>query len=281
MNSGTTVPDYARPETLSEALRLLAGGDWRALAGGTDLYPGAGRQLAGRILDLTGLPELSELAFGQGLRIGAAVPWSAIAAADLPPALRALQQAATVVGGRQVQNAGTIGGNLCNASPAADGVPPLLALGAKVVLWSQSGERHLLLADFLLGPRKTALRPGEVLTTVVIPEAALRGRSAFLKLGARSHLVISIAMVAARLEVAGDRVVGAAVAVGSCSPVAIRLPAVEVALIGASVADAIGCIRDVDIADALSPIDDVRATAAYRREAAVELVRRAVAEVLG
>ncbi len=275
------MPDYARPETLPEALRLLAGGGWRALAGGTDLYPGAGRQLAGRILDLTGLPELSELAFGQGLRIGAAVPWSAIAAADLPPALWALQQAARVVGGRQVQKAGTIGGNLCNASPAADGVPPLLALGAKVVLWSEGGERQLLLADFLLGPRKTAMRQGEVLTTVVIPEVGLRGRSAFVKLGARSHLVISIAMVAARLEVVGDRVVGTAVAVGSCSPVAVRLPAVEAALIGAPVADALGCIRDVDIADALSPIDDVRATAAYRREAAVELVRRAVAEALG
>jgi CO/xanthine dehydrogenase FAD-binding subunit len=275
------VPDYACPGTLPETLRLMSGGDWRVLAGGTDLYPSAGRQLSGRILDLTGLKELSGITFVQGMRIGAATPWSAIVATDLPPALRALQQAARVVGGRQVQNAGTIGGNLCNASPAADGVPPLLALGAEVELLSESGARRLALAEFLLGPRKTALRTGEVLAAVVISDAGLRGRSAFVKLGARSHLVISIAMVAARLEVDGDRVTRAAVAVGSCSPVAVRLAAVEAALIGAPVAGAVGRVRAADVVAALSPIDDVRATAAYRREAAVELVRRAVAEALG
>jgi CO/xanthine dehydrogenase FAD-binding subunit len=99
------------------------------------------------------------------------------------------------VGGRQVQNAGTIGGNLCNASPAADGVPPLLALEAEVELVSAAGSRRLRLAEFLLGPRRTALLPGEVLAAVLIPEAALAGGFGFVKLGARSHLVISIAMV--------------------------------------------------------------------------------------
>jgi CO/xanthine dehydrogenase FAD-binding subunit len=280
MNLRAVVSDYARPDTLREALRLLAGGEWRVLAGGTDLYPVAGRQISGRILDLTGVPDLCGIAVGRGLRIGAATTWSAITSADLPPALRALQQAARVVGGRQVQNAGTIGGNLCNASPAADGVPPLLALGAEVELLSKNGARRLALADFLLGPRSTALRPGEVLAAVVIPEAGLRGRSALVKLGARSHLVISIAMVAARIEVERDRVVGAAVAVGSCSPVAVRLAAVEAALIGAPVAEVVGRVLHLDVVATLAPIDDVRATAVYRREAAVELVRRAVVEAL-
>ncbi len=274
------MPDYARPESLPQALRLMAQGGWRVLAGGTDLYPGAGGSLSGAILDLGALAELRGLREGQGLRIGAGVTWAEIAAAPLHPACRALQQAARQVGGRQVQNAGTIGGNLCNASPAADGVPPLLALGAEVEIAAASGSRRLALGDFLLGPRRTALGPGEVLAAVVIPEAGLAGRSAFVKLGARSHLVISIAMVAARLEVEAGLVTGAALAVGACSPVAVRLPAVEAALIGAPVAEAVNRIRAEEVAAVLSPLDDVRATADYRRAAAAELLRRAVVEAL-
>ena len=198
----------------------------------------------------------------------------------LPPALLALQQAARQVGGRQIQNAGTIGGNLCNASPAADGVPPLLVLGAEVELVSSQGRRQIALSDFLLGPRRTALQPEEVLSAVVIPPAGLLGRSAFVKLGARSHLVISIAMVAVRIVLDDQRVASAAVSVGSCTPVAVRLPAVEAALIGAPRSDAIALIQEADVVGALSAIDDVRGTAVYRQRAAVELVRRAVTEAL-
>jgi CO/xanthine dehydrogenase FAD-binding subunit len=265
---------------LPEALRLLEQGGWRLLAGGTDLYPGAGSRLGGAVLDLTGIAGLAGIALAGEVRIGAATSWAEIAAARLPPAFLALQQAARVVGGRQVQVAGTIGGNLCNASPAADGVPPLLVLEAEVELLSPAGSRRLRLADFLLGPRRTALQPGELLAAIIIPESALAGSSAFVKLGARSHLVISIAMVAARLEVADGIVTGAAVAVGSCSAVAKRLPAVESALIGATVASAAERVFGADVTAALSPIDDVRATAAYRHSAAVELLRRAVAEAL-
>jgi CO/xanthine dehydrogenase FAD-binding subunit len=239
-----------------------------------------GACLTGPVIDLGGLPELSGLQVGDGVKIGAATSWTAIAEADLPPALRALQQAARMVGGRQVQNAGTVGGNLCNASPAADGVPPLLTLGAEVELASEAGRRRLALADFLLGPRRTALQPGEVLATVVIPKAGLRGRSTFVKLGARSHLVISIAMVAARVVVDTGRVTEAAVAVGACSPVAVRLPRVEAALIGAPEAEVAERVRSEDVTADLSPIDDVRATAAYRLAAAVELVRRSVREAV-
>lgn len=275
-----TNPDYARPRALDDALRLIAGGGWRILAGGTDLYPMAGSRLTGAVLDVTSLPGLCGITRASGVRIGAATPWAEIAAADLPPACFALQQAAVVVGGRQIQNAGTIGGNLCNASPAADGVPPLLALGAEVELLGPSGLRRMPLTAFLLGPRRTGLQAGEILTAVLIPELGLSGRSAFMKLGARSHLVISIAMVAVRLDVRDGRVTEAAVAVGACSPVAVRLPLVEAAVVGASVADAVAKITPGDVQAALSPIDDVRATADYRRAAAVELVRRAVAEAL-
>jgi CO/xanthine dehydrogenase FAD-binding subunit len=251
------------------------------LAGGTDLYPVAGRSLAGPMLDLTAVAELNGLSWGGELRIGAATPWSVMAEAELPPGLQALQQAARQVGGRQVQNAGTIGGNLCNASPAADGVPPLLVVGAEVELASASGTRRIGLDAFLLGPRQTALRADEVLTAVLIPMPGLRGRSAFVKLGARSHLVISIAMVAARIVVEGGRIAGAALSVGSCTPVAVRLSTVEAALVGSPAKEAVARIDRQAVQAALSPIDDVRATARYRSAAAVELVRRAVAEALG
>lgn len=274
---------YERPQSLAAALALTGAGAWRFLGGGTDLYPAtAGRTLAGDVLDLTGIDELQGIEIGRaGLRIGACTRWSEIASATLPPALTALQQAACEVGGRQIQNAGTIGGNLCNASPAADGVPPLLALGAEVELASATGMRRLGLGDFITGPRRTALGQGEILAAVVIPRTGLMGRSRFLKLGARAYLVISIAAVAVRLVEREGRVAEAAIAVGACSPLARRLAAVEAALIDQPLAGLGARVRDLDVAAALAPIDDVRASAAYRLTAAAELVRRAVADLAG
>lgn len=274
---------YERPPTLAGALKLLGRGGWRPLGGGTDLYPanGAGG-LRGAILDLTAIPDLRGItATPEGLRIGAATTWAAIARADLPEGCAALQAAARQVGGRQVQEAGTVGGNLCNASPAADGVPPLLVLDAAVELASQRGTRRLALADFLLGPRRTARAPDELVTAILIPAAALSGRSVFLKLGARAHLVISIAMVAARVVLDGQgRIRAAALAVGSCGPVACRLPAAEAAALGRTPSDAARALGPGHLAG-LAPIDDIRATADYRRRAALDLVRRALADPQG
>lgn len=268
---------YHRPTRLDQALMLIADRRARVLAGGTDLYSAAGTTLAGDVVDVTAVAEIGRIIHdAEGLRIGAAVTWAAIAAAELPPALAALQQAALQVGGRQIQNAGTIGGNLCNASPAADGVPPLLVLEAQVEIAAPSGRRRMALGAFLTGPRRVALQPDELLTAVILPAAALTGRSAFEKLGARTHLVISIAMVAARVVVDAGRVRDVSLAVGSCSGVAQRLPKVEAALRGAALADLASCVSMADVAASLAPIDDVRATAAYRVEAATELVRRAL-----
>lgn len=275
--------DYARPRNVDEALALLGQGGWTILAGGTDLYVRSTRRgLAGRVVDVSGIDELTGITrAGEHWRIGAATSWSAVAAdTTLPSAFDALRAAAREVGGWQIQNAGTIGGNLVNASPAADGVPALLVLDATVELRQAGQIRHLPLDAFIAGPRRTVLRDGELLTAVLVHEDAARGRAAFLKLGARRHLVISIAMVAARLEVAGDRIAGAAIAVGACSPVARRLRAVEAALFGASRDKAQALVTRADVAAALEPIDDVRGTAAYRLDAACELVRRAVAQAL-
>jgi CO/xanthine dehydrogenase FAD-binding subunit len=210
----------------------------------------------------------------KGLRIGAATTWAEIVAADLPPALLGLQQAARQIGARQVQNAGSIGGNLCNASPAADGVPPLLTLDAVVELRAKHGTRTLPLAEFILGPRKTALAPGEILAAVHVPVSALAGQGAFLKLGARAYLVISIAMASVRVVVSQGNLTEAAIAVGACSPVARRLTLLERALIGAPVAALPDLVTREAVAAALDPIDDIRATAGYRAEAAAELVQR-------
>lgn len=269
---------YLRPTTLREALEALAMGGLRIGAGFTDIYPATERKVLGEgVLDITAIPELRGIAAQDGgLRIGAATTWTEIARAKLPPALRGLQQAAREVGGRQIQNRGTLGGNLCNASPAADGIPPLLTLDAEVEVQGPTGARRLPLAAFVTGARRTALASGEMLTAVYLPRSALTGRGAFAKHGARAYLVISIAMVAVRLRLDAGVVAEAALAVGACGPVACRLPAVEASLVGQSVDRSL--IRQTDVAAALSPIDDVRGTAAHRVEAATVLLRRALAD---
>jgi CO/xanthine dehydrogenase FAD-binding subunit len=267
---------YRRPQELETALDLLAAAPMTVAAGCTDLYPATERRsLPGDLLDVTGIEALRGVSRGDGhLRLGAATTWSEILQADLPPALKALQQAAREIGARQIQNRGTIGGNLCNASPAADGVPPLLICDAEVELRSVRGTRHLPLAEFLTGPRRTRRASDELLTAVLLPDAALAGASSFLKLGARSYLVISIVMTAARLVVEDGVVAEAALAVGACGPVATRCPEVERAMIGKPLsADA---IADALVARALRPIDDVRADAGYRAGSAAELLRRTV-----
>lgn len=273
------MPRYAKPETVDEALALLSDDSWRILAGGTDFYPAQGaRPIRDNVLDINGLNELRGIGEDvDAIVLGARTTWTDIARASLPPVFDGLKLAAREVGAIQIQNTGTVAGNLCNASPAADGVPPLLTLDAQVVLRSRQGERRLPLQNFIHGNRKTDRRPDELLTAVRIPRSATAGRASFVKLGTRRYLVISIAMTAVRLVTdAAGRIETAAIAVGACSAVAQRLPALEQALVGrgadASLADA---IEPAHLAS-LQPIEDVRGSAAYRHEAAREIVTRAL-----
>ena len=272
--------EYLRPDSLGEALGHLAKGGFTVVAGCTDYYcrPDA-RPFADDIIDLTGLSEARGISDGaEYFRIGALTTWSELATAGLPPQFDALAEAARQVGGVQIQNAGSIGGNLCNASPAADGVPPLLILDAVVELRSAAGVRLLPLDAFILGNRRTALRPDELLTAVLVPKRPGRQASRFLKLGARAYQVISIVMVAALLEAGADgRIVRAAVAVGSCSPVARRLAALEQELAGRPLSGAplSATLSPAHLAE-LTPLSDVRGTAGYRLEAARQLVGRAL-----
>lgn len=271
------MPVYLQPQTLDEAIGALrADPDLRIIAGGTDVYPAAGAA-TGRmaLLDITGISALHGVSTSDGaVRIGALATWTDVQRAGLPPALAALVEAGREVGSPQIQNAGTVVGNICNASPAADGTVALLSLDAEVEVAGPSGHRRVALADFVTGVRRVALGPAEIVTAVHVPPA--QGRSRFLKLGARRYLVISIAMVAARVETGTDgRILGAAVAVGACSPVAQRLHQLEAALLGMRVADLPRALAPAHF-KALAPIDDVRAAARYRQAAVPVLVRRAL-----
>lgn len=274
---------YAKPKSLDEALALLAADQWRLLAGGTDFYPAQGvRPIQDNILDLNGIANLRGIErTASHIVFGARTTWQDICRADLPPAFDALKLAAREVGSVQIQTTGTIAGNLCNASPAADGVPPLLVLDAEVELRSAAGARYLPLDALVLGNRRTALGPGEMVTSIRVPVTSSEGASTFVKLGARRYLVISIAMVAARFVLDGDqRIAQAAISVGACSPVAVRLCGLEQQLIGQSAATGLSAAIDAYNFGELSPIDDVRATAGYRLDAVRELIKRASAEAL-
>jgi CO/xanthine dehydrogenase FAD-binding subunit len=275
---------YLRPSRLEDAVAALAERAWVIVAGATDHYPArVGRPPDDDVLDVTALDELGGISEdASGWRIGALVTWSEAAGARLPPLFDGLRAAAGTIGGVQIQNRGTIAGNLCNASPAADGVPVLLTLDAEVELASLAGRRRVPLASFITGYRRTARAPDELVTAIHVPSHRGAARAAFLKLGSRHSLVISIAMVAGAVSLREDgRVASAALAVGACSPVAVRLPALEARLAGAALdASLAGAVEARDL-EHLAPIDDMRGSAAYRREAALVLLRRLLAQLAG
>jgi CO/xanthine dehydrogenase FAD-binding subunit len=281
---------YLRPADLDSALAALAGGGpggapWVVVAGATDHYPArVGRLPREDVLDVTAIAGLRAVeAVEGGWRIGALTTWTDLAEADLPPLFDGLRAAALAIGGLQIQARATVVGNVCNASPAADGVPNLLAMDADVELSSSAGLRQVPIGEFVTGNRRTVRRHDELVTGLLVPAPlpGTRVRSAFEKLGSRAYLVISIAMVAAVVEIGVDgRIARARVAVGACSEVARRLPGLEGDLAGRPASPETAAIVGAAHLEALSPIDDVRGTAAYRRDAAVVLVRRALEKVL-
>jgi len=255
------------------------------VAGATDHYPArVGRVLDENVLDITAIGGLRDIAeIHGGWWIGALTTWTDLVEAPLPSLFDGLKQAALAIGGLQIQARATVVGNVCNASPAADGMPNLLALDAQVELGSARGARRVPIGEFVIGNRRTARGPDELVTGLFVP-APVPGttvRSTFEKLGSRAYLVISIAMVAAVVEVsAHGRIARARVAVGACSEVAQRLPALEAALAGRPATGATAALVEPEHVAHLTPIDDIRGTAAYRRDAALTAVRRALERAL-
>jgi CO/xanthine dehydrogenase FAD-binding subunit len=269
---------YLSPNTLDDAFDLLTSNDLTVVAGGTDFFPSRQRhELHTDILDVTRINGLSGIQLvDDRWRIGATTSWTDIAGANLPVAFRGLQMAAREVGSLQIQNSGTIAGNLCNASPAADGVPPLLTLEASVELGSARGFREVPLSEFITGVRKTALSADEIVTAIYLPDPPKGTVGHFEKLGARRYLVISITMTSVIIGLDENRRINyARVAVGAASAVAQRLVQLEADLIGKSP-------ETVEVSSEhlapLSPIDDVRGDAAFRLDSVTEQCVRAIAE---
>ena len=275
---------YLKPKSLDEAVSILASTGGQILAGGTDFYPALGERLPqANVVDITSIAEIRGITSQPNhIRIGGLTTWTDLIHSPLPPSFDALKEAAREVGSVQIQNRGTVAGNLCNASPAADGVPPLLALDAEVELVSTAGKRQIPLGRFLTGNRKTLRVADEILTGILVPRRMENAASAFLKLGARRYLVISISMVAAVLQKdASGCVAEAHVSVGSCSATARRLIRLEKDLIGLRAnAEIAKTIRPEHLSP-LSPIDDMRATGEYRLGASLTLVRRAIEICMG
>ena len=274
---------HAEQLNLSVALKTLAHTPMPVLAGGTDFYPALRDMPApARVIDVTRIEGLRGIEHTtSGWRIGAATTWTDIIRAPLPAVFNALKAAASEVGSVQIQNAATLAGNLCNASPAADGVPPLLTLNASVELASVRGTRQLPLSDFILGPRSTAKSADELMVAINIPAMGDSACSAFVKLGSRRYLVISIVMASITLLADdNDYLQDIRIAVGACSSVAQRLSALEAVLTGQSIHDDLVSLVTPGMLTAQSPIDDVRGSGAYRMDAAQQLVCRLLADCL-
>ena len=180
--------NYYRPDNLNDGLVALSENSWTLLAGGTDFYPArVGKHLNEKVMDLTGIRELRSIRETEDqIYIGALTTWTDIVSAKLPEAFEGLRKASKTIGGVQTQNAGTICGNICNASPAADSVPNLMALDAKVQLMSVKETRMLPLEEFILGNRKTARKSDEFVTGLIIPHPGKDARGKFLKIGIKS-----------------------------------------------------------------------------------------------
>ena len=272
-------PPVTSPRSLPEAYALLAAGDWTPIAGGTDLMVRITGEIGAppeRLLDIWQLDALRgiEVAADGSLVIGALSTWtdlrrSALVLRHLP----VLAEAAATIGAAQIQNRGTIGGNIVNASPAGDSLPVLLAADALVVLGSTRGERVVAASDFWTGYRQTARRPDELVLRLVVPLPAGR-RVRFRKVGTRRAQAISKVVMALAWRMDGEVWRDVRVALGSVAATPIRVTAAEALLEGSTGDETTADLAAVAISAAISPIDDVRSTADYRREVTGRILHR-------
>lgn len=264
--------DYMRPASVEELVGGLAAAtaEVAVLAGGTDLHVKMriGKMQPRVLFDISELEPLRRIRVQDGrLHIGAAVRMTEIAASEeVRRALPAMVSAVNEMSSRQIRNRATVGGNIVTASPAADAVPPLLAADAVVVLVGPEGDREVALADFIVGPGKTAKRPSEVVAEVAVPVGAMSRRSQFVKIGRRKAQAISVVNLAGCVEMEADgRVRDLRIALGAVAPTAMRAHRAEAALRGRK--PSAGNLREAAAiaAQECRPISDIRATADGRR----------------
>ena len=273
--------EYFSPTDLSQLLQLLASPGGRILAGGTDLIP----RLRSNTLNVSALIDIShidELRFiredAERVYIGSRSSYADVLESPvLSQYAPVLVQASRLVGSPMARARGTIGGNIGNASPAGDSLPPLLVLDADAALVGPRGGRVLLLEELLTGPMKTALTPDEIIHHISFPKPpAIRGFG-FEKLGPRQGMTISIATAAAAIEINNNKISAARIALGAVAPTPIRCKAAEELLIGREPEEGAWKLAVEAALKKIAPIDDVRATADYRRKATGVLLKRALA----
>lgn len=271
---------YHSPSTVSEALALLAEPGARAFAGGTDLIAQLRerRRAAASIVDLKRIPELVSIALSEdrAMTIGAAVSATAVARHhEIAARYRAVAEAAAMIGSLQVQNRATLGGNICNAAPSADAVPPLIAHAAQAIVSGPSGEQRLPLEAVFEGPGRTSLAHGELLTGIVLPALPERTASHYLRFTPRREMDIAVAGVAAMVTCSADGTVMAArVALASVAPTPVRAPSAEAILIGNRLDETLSRqAAQAARADA-HPISDTRGSADYRNDLVAVLAHR-------
>jgi CO/xanthine dehydrogenase FAD-binding subunit len=280
--------DVLRPRSLDEALQILARDPQaRPLAGGTDLVVQMrdGRRRIETLVDIgpLGLAGIREVA--GGIEIGACTVMEAIATdARVRAVCPSLAEAAALVGAWPIQCRATLGGNLANASPAADTIPPLLVAEARVLAVSPSGRREVPLTELFIGPGKTRLAPGELIAAVVVPAPRRGGGRTierFVKVGPRREQIIAVVSLAARVSLEGGVIAEARLALGSVAATPVRATTAERALTGKRPTPELRRRACEALQDDIAPIDDVRAPASYRRMAAAVLLDRVLAEVGG
>jgi len=270
---------YFAPTRIAQALKLLAeyGEKANILAGGTDLVPKINYyELKPEILLYIGELGLDYLKEKKGkLVIGATTSTATLTNnALVAQKASALAEAARQSGSIATRNVGTIGGNLANASPAADLATPLLVMDAKLLLGRAGGKRVVAMKDFFIGPGKTMLQPDEIIIEIYVP--SFKGRTIFLKLGRRKAMTLSVANVAVRLEMAGDTCNEVRIAMGAMSPVPMRCTRAEEMLKGRILDKALVNKSATEAVAETNPIDDQRATAWYRKKAGAALVAKAL-----
>jgi len=272
---------YEAPLTVEDAVALLAANtEARVLAGGTDLLVQlrSGRPAPSAFIDIKRIPEMGQLEIdGDGLRCGAAVPAAVIFENDTIHSLwPGLAEATDLIGSTQIQGRATWSGNLCNASPAADTVPALIAVGAEVVVAGPKGERTIAVEEFCTGPGQNVLEDGELVARFQVPAPAPRTADAYLRLIPRSEMDIAVvgAGVSLTLDAAGA-ITHARVALGAVAPTVLRVDTAAEALVGSTLDDAALAAAADAASEAANPIDDKRGTVAYRRRVAGVLTRRA------
>ena len=275
---------YACPHSIEEAVAAMRSGDARALAGGTDLIPQLreGRRRAARVVDLKRVPELTAIAAlpDGGIAIGAAANATAVARhAAIASTYPAVAQSACLIGGVQVQNRASLGGNICNAAPSADAVPALICHAARARIAAPDGTRELPLEQLFEGPGRTLLDPGELLVSILLPPAAPRSAAKYLRFTPRREMDIAIAGAAAWLRLEANGVIAEArIVLASVGPTPLRAPAAERRLAGERPTPALleeaGRLAAADS----RPISDTRGSAEYRRSLVAVLTARALGD---